>query len=39
MSSPRYVAAASRPHGAGTMSDALVAKPSRSAWYTPALAA
>ena len=35
MSSPRYCAAASRAHGAGTISDALVATPSRSASYTP----
>ena len=39
MSSPRYSAAASRAHGPGTISDALVATPSRSASYTPTLAA
>ena len=40
MSSPgSYSSAAWRAHGAGTMSDAHVAAPSRSARYTPTLAA
>ncbi len=40
MSSPSVAsAAAARAHGAGTMSDAHVATPSRSASYTPTLAA
>src|SRR5438874_3775010 len=38
-SSPRYRAAASRAHGHGTIRVALVATPSRSASYTPRLAA
>src|SRR5260221_12147525 len=39
MSSPRYRDAASRAHGHGTINVALVATPSRSASYTPTLAA
>ena len=39
MSSPEYMATASRAHGAGTINDAHVATPLRSASYTPALAA
>src|SRR5262245_57340546 len=37
-SSPRYIAAASRAHGHGTISVALVATPSRSASYTATFA-
>ena len=38
MSSPRYMMAAWRAHGAGTINEAHVAEPLRNASYTPMLA-